>query len=131
MSGGSHWTAVRYGENKMHELGVVFHVIKMVEEICEENNLTEIESVTLELGEVSTVIESYLHDVWKWAVVNRSEHMKTAKLYVEQIPAITYCEDCGKTYGTVEHGKICPYCGSEHTYLQQGNEFNIKEIEGC
>ena len=33
--------------------------------------------------------------------------------------------------GTVEHGKICPYCGSEHTYLQQGNEFNIKEIEGC
>ena len=49
----------------MHELGVVFHVIKMVEEICEENNLTEIESVTLELGEVSTVIESYLHDVWK------------------------------------------------------------------
>ena len=57
--------------------------------------------------------------------------MKTAKLYVEQIPAITYCEDCGKTYGTVEHGKICPHCGSEHTYLQQGNEFNIKEIEGC
>ena len=64
--------ATGYGENRMHELGVVFHVIKMVEEICEENNLTEIESVTLELGEVSTVIESYLHDVWKWAVAIRS-----------------------------------------------------------
>ena len=36
----------------MHELGVVFHVIKMVEEIVSENNLTEVSSVTLELGEV-------------------------------------------------------------------------------
>ena len=46
----------------MHELGVVFQVIKMVEEVCEENDLTEISSVTLELGEVSTVIEKYLYD---------------------------------------------------------------------
>lgn len=115
----------------MHELGVVFHVIKMVEDICKENDLTEVSTVTLELGEVSTVIESYLHDVWKWAVLKRSEHMKGAKLIVETIPAVTYCEDCKAKYSTVAHGKICPECGSEHTYLLQGNEFNIKEIEAC
>lgn len=113
----------------MHELGVVFHVIKMVENVCAENDLTEVSSVTLELGEVSTVIESYLRDVWKWACLKRSEHMKEAELVVETIPAITYCEDCGERYGTVEHGKICPKCGSGHTFLLQGNEFNIKEIE--
>jgi hydrogenase nickel incorporation protein HypA/HybF len=115
----------------MHELGVVFHVIKMVEEVAKDNSLTQIESVTLELGEVSTVIESYLQNCWKWAVANRTEIMKDAKLLVETIPAVTYCEDCEKTYATVAHGKICPYCKSEHTYLVQGNEFNIKEIEGC
>lgn len=113
----------------MHELGVVFHVIKMVEEVCDENELTEVSSVTLELGEVSTVIESYLHDVWKWAVLHKSEHMREARLVVETIPAITYCEDCGNRYGTVQFGKTCPRCGSPHTYLVQGNEFNIKEIE--
>lgn len=113
----------------MHELGVVFHVIKAVEEVCAENQLTKVDSVTLELGEVSTVIESYLHDVWKWAVANRSEHMKEAALVVETIPAITYCEDCKQTYPTVAHGKICPHCQSSHTYLLQGQEFNIKEIE--
>lgn len=115
----------------MHELGVVFHVIKMVEEVAVENKLEEVSSVTLELGEVSSVIPSYLHDVWKWAVEKKSEHMKSAKLEIETIPAITFCENCEKTYGTVQHGKICPYCESEHTYLLQGNEFNIKEIEGC
>jgi hydrogenase nickel incorporation protein HypA/HybF len=113
----------------MHELGVVFHVIKSVENVVQENELTEVSSVTLELGEVSTVIPSYLQDVWKWAVANRSQHMKEAELIIETIPARTFCEDCKETYGTIEHGKTCPHCGSEHTYLLQGNEFNIKEIE--
>jgi len=115
----------------MHELGVVFHVIKKVEEVCEENSLESVASVTLELGEVSTVIEEYLRDVWIWAVENRSEHMHGCELKVETIPAVTFCEDCKQEYGTVEHGKICPHCGSENTFLLRGNEFNIKEIEAC
>lgn len=52
----------------MHELGVVFHVIRMVEDVAEENDLTEIASVTLEIGEVSGIIESYLQSCWKWSV---------------------------------------------------------------
>ena len=72
----------------MHELGVVFHVIKIVEEVATENELTEVESVTLELGEVSGVIESYLQNCWKWAVKKRSEILKDAVLMVETIPEI-------------------------------------------
>ena len=115
----------------MHELGVVFQVMKTVENLAAENNLTEIKSVTLEIGEVSTVIEEYLRKCWKWSVEKKSELLKNTELLVEKIPAITFCEECEKNYETVMHGKICPYCGSTHTYLIQGNEFNIKEIEAC
>jgi len=114
----------------MHELGVVFHIIKSVKKIAVENDVTEVASVTVEIGEVSTVIPSYLTDCWKWAAA-KEELLKDAKLLIETIPAITYCEDCEQTYETVEHGKICPHCQSEHTYLIQGNEFNIKELEVC
>ena len=48
---------------------------------------------------------------------------------IETIPGITYCEDCKETYETVKYAKVCPYCGSKHTYLVQGNEFSIKQIE--
>lgn len=113
----------------MHELGVVFHVIDMVEEVAKENELTDIASVTIELGEVSTVIESYLQNCWKWAVVNRTEIMKNAILRVENIPAISVCNECGGKFGTIENGKICPHCGSDDTVLFQGNEFTVKEIE--
>ena len=55
--------------------------------------------------------------------------MEEAELKIEQIEAVTFCEECQKEYPTVEHGKICPYSGSENTYLLRGNEFLIKEIE--
>ena len=42
--------------------------------------------------------------------------------------AVTYCDACGSTYPTVEHGKTCPRCGSDKTWLQTGNEVNIREI---
>lgn len=113
----------------MHELGVVFHVIRSVENLAQEHGLTEIKSVTLEVGEVSTVIEEYLRKCWKWSVEKKSVILKNTELIVEKIPAVTYCEDCKKEYGTVEHGKNCPYCGSQNTYLIRGNEFMIKEIE--
>ena len=113
----------------MHELGVVFHVIKSVEAVAEENGLTEIKSVTLQIGEVSTVIEDYLRKCWKWSVEKKSVLLQNTELLVEKIQAITYCEDCKEQYETVAHGKTCPYCGSQSTYLIQGNEFMIKEIE--
>lgn len=37
----------------MHELGTVFYVIREVEQVVEENHLTKVASVTLEIGEVS------------------------------------------------------------------------------
>jgi len=55
--------------------------------------------------------------------------MDGAELKIETLPAVTVCNACGKTYGTVEHGRICPYCESEDTVLLKGNEMSIKEIE--
>jgi len=114
----------------MHELGIVFHIIKTVERVGEENQLTTVSSVTLQLGEVSGVVQAELADCWKWAV-KKTELLKNAELLIEPIPAVTFCESCNTTYETVRHGRICPYCGSERTYLVQGNEINLKEIAAC
>lgn len=112
----------------MHELGVVFHIIKRVEELGEENDLQKVSRVTVEVGEVSAIIPSYLTDCWNWAV-KKSALLDGAQLAIETLPAITWCNSCQTTYPTVPHGKICPNCGSGETWLQQGNEFNLKEIE--
>ena len=112
----------------MHELGVVFHIIDEVEDVAVANNVSKISKVTLQLGEVSTVIPSYLTDCWKWAR-NKHDMITECELEIETIPAVTFCDDCEKTYPTVKFGKVCPYCGGPHTWLKQGTEFMIKEIE--
>lgn len=112
----------------MHELGVVFYIVKDVKKVAEENKAETVKSVTLEIGEVSTVIPSYLTDCWKWAVNKEEGPIHDAELNIERIDAVTYCEDCKKQYPTVEFGKTCPHCGSDKTYLVTGNEVNIKEI---
>ena len=70
----------------MHELGIVFHIIRTVEDVAKENHVARIQRVTLQLGEVSGVVESYLQDCWKWAAA-KSEILPGAVLTVEQIPA--------------------------------------------
>ncbi len=111
----------------MHELGIVFHIIRSVKEVAIENGATHIDSVTLDVGEVSLVIPSYLEDCRKWAC-SKEEMMNGCKLIINVIKGVTYCEDCQKTYETVKYAKICPYCQSEHTYLKEGDQVEIKEI---
>lgn len=111
----------------MHELGVAFHIADSVVKIAEENQAEKIHKVTLELGEVSTVIPEYLIDVWNWHC-KRVPILNDCVMEIETIKAITFCDSCKKTYETVPQGKICPHCGSEETWLQTGNEVNIKDI---
>ena len=91
----------------MHELGVVFHIADQVVKIAEENQASRVARVTLMIGEVSTVIPDYLIDVWNWNC-KRTPMLEDCQLLWEPIHAVTYCENCGKTYDTVPQGKICP-----------------------
>jgi len=43
----------------MHELGIVLHIAKTLEDTAKEENLSEIASVTLQVGEVSGIMTDY------------------------------------------------------------------------
>ena len=111
----------------MHELGIVFYIIRDVKKAAEENKAAHVSRVVMNIGEVSTIIPDYLTDCWRWAA-DKEDLLRGCELRINTVPAITRCGDCGGQYGTVEHGKTCPHCGSSNTWLVQGNEVEIKEI---
>ena len=39
----------------MHELGVIFYVVRDVKKVAEENNVKKVSAVTLEIGEVTGI----------------------------------------------------------------------------
>ena len=112
----------------MHEMGIILHLAKTLDETAEQEKIKKITRVTLEVGEVSGIMTDYFTDCWNYF---RKKHpvLDTAELDLVTIPAVTYCSSCEKTYPTVQYGRTCPHCGSGETWLLRGNECIIKEIE--
>lgn len=112
----------------MHELSIVMEVVKQVEKLAQEHHVNKVKSVTVEVGEVSGVVKNYFLDAFDW-MCKRNELMKECELNYITIQAISYCQECKKTYPTTKFAKECPYCHSNHTYLVSGKDFMIKEIK--
>lgn len=112
----------------MHELSIVFDVIDQVEKIAKENHVKRVDEITLELGEVSSVIPDYFRDCFYWAI-KKSTYMKECKCNIIVLKAQSFCKKCKKTFDTSPFGKECPNCHSHETYLLCGDEINIRDIK--
>lgn len=110
----------------MHELGIMYHIIERVKKVIEENQLTEVETIVLQVGEFSSVIPRYLHACYPAAVDGTI--LENTKLEVEILTANGICKACGKVYGLEEHSGKCPSCGGNDYEVISGTEFYLKEI---
>lgn len=113
----------------MHELGIVFEVIKIVDAFAVENQLTKIEKIVLEIGQLSQAIPRFIEECYPAAVDNTP--YEETELEIITIPALAECKTCSTTYNVVEHRKICPNCHESSFELKSGQEFHIKEILAC
>lgn len=113
----------------MHELGIMYHVIDHVLKVVKENDLTEVEAVVLQVGELSSVVPKYLEACYPAAVDGTM--LENTLLEIEMLPANAICKGCGKVYGLAENKERCPVCGDEARELISGQEFYIKEIRAC
>ncbi len=111
----------------MHEMGIILHLARTLDETAERERLEKIEAVTLQVGEVSGIMTDLFVDCWNYF---RKKHPALAEceLKLETVPAVTWCDCCKRTYETVKYGRECPYCHSQETWLLKGNECIIKEI---
>lgn len=114
----------------MHELGIMYNVVEQVLQVVKENQLSEVEALVLQVGEMSSVISRYLHACYPAAVDGTL--LENTKLEIETLPANAICKSCGKVYGLLENKKACPHCGDAGSAeIISGQEFYIKEIRAC
>jgi len=110
----------------MHELGIVYEVIRVVDSFVVENRLTKVDKIVLEIGQLSQAIPRFIEECYP-AAVSETAYEDT-KLEIVTLPAEGSCNSCKTVYNIVEHRKICPSCGSDDYHLISGQEFSIKEI---
>ena len=110
----------------MHEIGVVKAVVNTVTDFARENHIDRIESVVLQIGELSLIIPEYVTEIYPMVV--KESMLENTKLEIQIIPGMAECDDCGEIYNLIAGEGVCPECGSRSKRVLSGRDFVIKEL---
>jgi hydrogenase nickel incorporation protein HypA/HybF len=113
----------------MHELGVVIEVVRTVEDFARQNGVSRIETLVLQIGELSSMVPRYVEACFPAAVDGTL--LEGSKLRIEILPGNALCKGCGKVFNLLQAARVCGSCGSEDWEILSGKEFFIKEIVAC
>ncbi|HNX23082.1 MAG TPA: hydrogenase maturation nickel metallochaperone HypA [Spirochaetota bacterium] len=113
----------------MHELGVVIDIVKTVEDFAKKNGVTKVETLVLQIGELSSMIPKYIEDCYPAAADGTL--LQETKLKIEILPGNAICRKCNKVFNLIGNKNKCPICGSQERDILSGKEFMIKEIIAC
>lgn len=113
----------------MHELGIMFNVIRSVESFAKKNGLEKIDTLVLQVGELSPVVPHYIEACYPAAVDGTL--LEETKLKIEIIPGNALCKPCNQVFNLLENNRTCPHCGEVEWEILSGKEFLIKEILAC
>jgi hydrogenase nickel incorporation protein HypA/HybF len=104
-------------------------VVKTVENFATQNGVTKIQTLVLQIGELSSMIPKYIEACYPAAVDGTL--LQETKLEIEVLPGNAICKKCNKVFNIIENDKKCPHCRGEDWDLLCGKEFMIKEIIAC
>lgn len=113
----------------MHELGIMIEVVKTVEHFAAKNGVTKIDTLVLQVGELSPIVPRYIEACYPAAIDGTL--LQETKLKLEILPGNAICKACNTVFNLLASTHTCPKCGLENWELLCGKEFNIKEIIAC
>ncbi len=111
----------------MHELSVLIEVVRIVEELAEQQDIEKVGAIVLQIGELSSVVPKFMEDYFPY-VIDDKPRFKDTKLEIEILPGMARCQKCETVFNIVENKGYCPKCRSFDKDLLCGQEFLIKEI---
>jgi hydrogenase nickel incorporation protein HypA/HybF len=113
----------------VHELGVVIEVVRTVEDFAKLNGLAKIDTLVLQIGELSAMVPKYIEDCFPAAADGTL--LEDTTLKIEVVPGNALCTACNKVFNVIQGKGACPACGGADWDLLSGKEFIIKEIIAC
>ncbi len=113
----------------MHELGIIAEVVRVVEDIARQQQLTKVDTLVLQIGELSSVVPYYVEQCYPAAVYGTM--LENTRLRIEVLPGNARCRECGKVFNLLKSRRVCPDCQKASWELLSGREFAIKEIVAC
>ena len=112
----------------MHEIGVLKKAVDLCNQIALDNHIDEIQSITLEVGELSGYLPVFFEKYYP-IVIEDYPIMKNSHIKCIVIKGQAVCDDCQTFYNVMKQEGKCPKCHSRNKTVISGQEFKVKNIE--
>ena len=103
----------------MHEVSLLLNVAEMVGKTIEGTDITHVDEVVLEIGDLTGVIPAFMIDGYSF-ISDEFEYLKGSELIINQIKSRGICRDCSMEFAIVEN---------EGGLVDVGEEFGAGDFE--
>lgn len=110
----------------MHELGLADAILKTVERVM-AHETGELRSITVEIGDLSGVVPSFLESAWH--AVRDNTPFAQVPLLMHTVPATAKCGSCGTIFVVDNQDLRCPDCKSDLLTPLSGQDLTIAQLE--
>lgn len=111
----------------MHEMSYIMRLAKMAIDTATSNNAKSVESISIQVGEMTGLIPEYLKRYYPKAV--QGTILEGSMLQIEYLPVLVRCRNCSCEYHPDRSNEyLCPSCHGSGSDLLKGREFLIKNI---
>lgn len=111
----------------MHELGILVHIVRTVEDVAKKNNVSRVTEIKLDVGEICGAFPKFLKMQFPLAI-DDNPLFKDCELKIKVIKAKGRCTKCNRLYYLKENKGICPYCKHDDFVTTSGTELQINNI---
>ena len=111
----------------MHEMSIAQSIVEIVEEEMNRHHIQKLKKIFVKIGELVAVVPESLQFCYK--VLTEEGPLKGTELVIENVPVKAFCQSCQKEFHSTTPFFTCPYCGSPHTKVLQGQELQVYELE--
>lgn len=113
----------------MHELGILSALVRTIEGIMQDEGLTKVDKIIIEIGELSGIVPQYIKQCYPAAVYKTFMEKTILELVV--VPGLVKCRSCGRIFNAVINDLRCPDCIGQDLEILKGNDMIVKEITCC
>jgi len=113
----------------MHEFAVVEQLLDLLKESALDNDIEEIQRVTVVVGLGSTFVPSVIEFLFN-SLATEPPFAEDIELNLIEEPVRVHCPDCEAEFEHSDWRWVCPHCGGTNLRQLSGGTVRIESYEG-
>ena len=109
-------------------MSIAAALVEQLEELARDNNLVNVEEVTIEVGFLRQIVPDIMQNAFMGAIAGTM--VNGARLEIKEIEAIVQCRQCQHKFSPGIDNFFCPSCQQSDVDIVRGNDFIIASLSG-